>query len=110
MRHYLLPSAYSSLYLPLSSETELRAHTEHLRQLPCGSTMCICLYTYIRDVCIYLFIYFNVFIEHAPLLSVVLHAVSIIYMCFTFHDVCLFGECAKHCTGCDLFLMVRNSL
>jgi len=31
----------------------------------------------------------NVFIEHAPLLSVVLHAVSIIYMCFTFFLVSL---------------------
>ena len=29
-------------------------------------------------------IFLNVFIEHAPLLSAVLHTVSIIYMCFTF--------------------------
>ena len=29
-------------------------------------------------------LFFSVFIEHAPLLSVVLHAISIIYMCFTF--------------------------
>jgi hypothetical protein len=34
---------------------------------------------------LYLYLpFFIVFIEHAPLLSVVLHAVSNIYMCFTF--------------------------
>jgi hypothetical protein len=75
--HYLFPPAYSSVYLSLRRETELHDHTEHLRQLPCDSNMCICLYThtYVRRV-----------------------------------YVCLFGECAKHCADCDLFLMVRNSL
>jgi hypothetical protein len=33
--------------------------------------------------------FFNVFIEHTPLLSAVLHAVSIIYMCFTFFLISL---------------------
>ena len=35
-------------------------------------------------------IFLNVFIEHAPLLSAVLHTVSIIYMCFTFFFLLVF--------------------
>ena len=47
---YLFPSAYSSVYLPLRLETELRDHTEHLRQLPCGNNMFVYTHTYIRGV------------------------------------------------------------
>jgi hypothetical protein len=40
----------------------------------------VCACVRVRVFCFF----FNVLIEHAALLSVVLHAVSIIYMCFTF--------------------------
>jgi hypothetical protein len=46
--------------------------------------MYVCMFVYVcMCVCTYVCIFY-VFIEHAPLLSVVLHAVSIIYTCFTF--------------------------
>jgi hypothetical protein len=54
---YLFPPPYSSVYLPLRRETELRDHIEHLRQLPYSNNMFICLYTYIREVCVCVFVW-----------------------------------------------------